>query len=288
MSGAMNKKEILEDYRCEDILHKKQFEMQFIIRFDLVIDYNFYSPFHWHNHIELIYVIDGSMDLFVEGMETVLSAGQLAIVNSEEIHSTRLRGKVKYLLLQVPLSAFNGIDSSMASYIFGTIFEGKAAEAVGKRLLAMKKILDEDSPGCRIKFVSLLYELFYFMISKYRLHDEKLKSVDFSHGGIRRISPVISFLEKNYRRRIQLEEIASSINVSEEHLCRIFRQYTGMTVNSYLMSLRIASVYSELRNTDKKIAVILEENGVRDYKGFMRDFRKTFNCTPQDIRKNSL
>ncbi len=283
----MTQKEILEDYRCEDILHKKQFEMQFIIRFDLVIDYNFYSPFHWHNHVELIYVIDGSMDLFVEGRETVLSTGQLAVVNSEEIHSTRLRGKVSYLLLQVPLSAFNGIDSSMASYIFDTVFDGKAAETVGKRLLAMKKILDEESPGCRIKFVALLYDLFYLLISRYRVHDQKLKAIGFSHGGIKRISPVISFLEKNYRKRLSLSEIASSINVSEEHLCRLFRQYTGMTVNSYLMSLRIASVYSELRNTDRKIAVILEENGIRDYKGFMRDFRKTFNCTPQDIRRIS-
>ena len=56
--------------------------------------------------------------------------------------------------------------------------------------------------------------------------------------------------------------------------------------NISLHYLRIASVYGELRNTDKKISVILEENGVRDYKGFMRDFKKTFNQTPQQIRQS--
>lgn len=76
-AGALGNKK-MEEYKCEDILHKKQFEMQFIIRFDLVIDCNFYSPFHWHNHIELIYVIEGEMDLFVEGFQTVLSAKKCA------------------------------------------------------------------------------------------------------------------------------------------------------------------------------------------------------------------
>lgn len=274
----------MKEYKCEDILHKKQFEMHFIIRFDLVIDYNFHSPFHWHNHIELIYVIEGEMDLFVEGRQTVLSAGQLAIINSEEIHSTKLRGTTKYLLLQVPLSAFTGIDSSMPDYFFDTIFEGKPAKTVGDHLLKMKKVLDKNESGCRIKFVSLMYGLFHLLISKYRIKERHILNIDYSRSGIKRISPVISYLEKNYRKNLQLAEIASIINVSEEHLCRIFKQYTDTTINKYLMSLRIASVYGELRNTDNKISVILEENGVRDYKGFMREFKKTFNCTPQQIR----
>lgn len=276
----------MKEYKCEDILHKKQFEMQFIIRFDFIEDFNFYSPFHWHNHIELIYVIDGKMDLFVEGKSYILSGGQLAIINSEEIHSTRLQGNVKYLLLQVPLSAFTGIDSSMPNYLFNTIFKDKEAEAVGKELLKMKKVLGKEEPGCRIKFISLMYNLFYMLISKYRIENKVSVNFDYNKNGIKRISPVISYLEKNYRRNIQLAEVASGINVCEEHLCRIFKQYTNMTINKYLMSLRIASVYGELRNTDKKISVILEENGVRDYKGFMRDFKKTFNQTPQQIRQS--
>ncbi len=276
----------MEEYKCEDILHKKQFEMQFIIRFDLVVDYNFYSPFHWHNHIELIYIIEGKMDLFVEGRQMVLSAGQLAIINSEEIHSTRLQGTVKYLLLQVPLSAFTGIDASMPSYFFDTFFEGEQAKKAGDELLKMKEILDRDEAGCRIKFVSLMYDLFYMLIKDYRIQEKSMANLNCSRSGIKRISPVIAYLEKNFRKNLLLAEIASTINVSEEHLCRIFKQYTGTTINKYLMSLRIASIYGDLRNTDRKISVILEENGVRDYKGFIRDFKKTFNRTPQQIRKN--
>ena len=29
----------MKEYKCEDILHKKQFEMQFIIRFDFIEDF---------------------------------------------------------------------------------------------------------------------------------------------------------------------------------------------------------------------------------------------------------
>ena len=99
----------MKEFKHENILHKRHFDLQFSIRFEVVDDVNFYSPFHWHNHIEILYVLEGKIDFKIEQRKYVLGDGDMIIINSEVIHSSKLCGHARYILLQVPLSAFEGV-----------------------------------------------------------------------------------------------------------------------------------------------------------------------------------
>lgn len=43
-------------------------------------------------------------------------------------------------------------------------------------------------------------------------------------------------------------------------------------------------LYEDLKNTDDSITVLMEKNGIRNYKVFMRTFKKLYGDTPQKIR----
>lgn len=275
----------MQTYAYENIIHKRQFDLQFTLRFDLIDDVNFFSPFHWHNHIELICILEGEMEVKIEDKQYILGKNSIGIINSEKIHSTKLKGHTRYILLQVPLSAFNQIDNDSIFYNYVESIPKEQTESMRMLLLKMLQIADNKAPGIKLKFVSLLYELLFTMIQNFRTNSNYRTSNNFSKSGINRISPVIAYLEKNFKKDISLTEVASIISVTPEHLCRLLKQYTGQTFTEYILSLRIASFYQSLQNSQIKISALLEENGIKNYKVFIREFKKTFNKTPAQIRK---
>lgn len=277
----------MEPYKHEIITRNRQhFDLDFTIRFDLIEHTNFFSPFHWHNHIEILYVLSGRLELNIENSTYVLQKGCLAIVNSDMLHSTKLKGNVKHILFQIPASSLNEIEPDAESYIYTQFLSKDESGELGSILLKMLEAKTSSREGSKIKFVSLMYELLYKMVSSYRIKSNFNEIPKYSKTAVNRLSPVISFVEKNYKKEISLSHAASIISVTPEHLCRLFKQYTNQTFTEYVLSLRIASFYRDLRNTDDKLNVLLENNGIKNYKVFLREFKKIFGVTPGKVRKS--
>lgn len=272
----------MNEFKHENILHKRHFDLQFSIRFEVVEDVNFYSPFHWHNHIEILYVLEGKIDFKVEQRKYLLTEGDMIIINSEIIHSSKLCGHARYILLQVPLSAFEGVYDEIENVVLKEKPTNEESEKLFSYLSLMLKSVDDQRQENKIKFISLLYDFFYLLLTSYKV--EQKKSGMSSYYGINRISPIMAYVEKEFRNKITLSEVAEILNVTPEHMCRLFKKYTDMTFNEYLMSLRISAFYQMLQNTNQKISVILEECGITNYKVFIREFKKTFGKTPEMIR----
>lgn len=272
----------MNEYKHENILHKRHFDLKFSIRFEVVDDVNFYSPFHWHNHIEVLYLLEGKIDFKIEERKYSLSDGDMIIVNSEKIHSSKLCGHAIYILLQVPLSTFENVYEDIQSVIFKEKPDEAEAEELYTYLSSMLKAVDDKGPESKVKFISLLYDFFYQLLTSLKIEQKGLPSP--SYYGINRISPVMAYVEKEFRSKITLNDAAKILNVSPEHMCRLFKKYTDMTFNEYLMSLRISAFYQQLQNTNQKISVILEECGITNYKVFIREFKKTFGKTPEMLR----
>lgn len=272
----------MNEYKHENILHKRHFDLQFSMRFEIVDDVNFYSPFHWHNHIEILYVLDGQIDFKIEQRKFLLSPDDMIIVNSEVIHSSKLCGHARYILFQLPLSAFEGIYENIEYVVFKEKPSAKEIRVLYEYLKNMLSFVDDKLPENRVKFVSLLYDFLYVLLTSFQTEKKKIDSSQYH--GINRISSVMSYVEKEFRKKITLNDAAEIINVTPEHLCRLFKKYTDMTFNNYLMAQRISAFYQMLINTDQKISVLLEECGITNYKVFIREFKKTFGKTPEALR----
>lgn len=69
----------------------------------------------------------------------------------------------------------------------------------------------------------------------------------------------ISYIRKNIYRKIKLSDISYELNITREHLCRIFKEQTGMTVIDYINMLRVNRIKHILENTDKPLYLVFEE-----------------------------
>lgn len=88
----------MENYSHEQI----QYQPETGMLFEIYDTDGFFNSKHWHNGLEIIYLIAGGMTLNICESNYMLKPGGFIVVNSKTIHSVICREKGRHLLLQIP------------------------------------------------------------------------------------------------------------------------------------------------------------------------------------------
>ena len=73
--------------------------------------------------------------------------------------------------------------------------------------------------------------------------------------------------------------LGRTLKLSESHMCRVFKQQTGLTISSYTNKLRFDKAVSLLKK-GYDVSQVSEMVGFRDYNYFSRAFKKCMNHPP--------
>ena len=99
------------------------------------------------------------------------------------------------------------------------------------------------------------------------------------------VDEVIKYIEENYAdEELSLNQLASHVNVSPNHLSTIFSSQTGQTFIKYLTEYRMNKAKELLKCTSKRSSEISEEVGYKDPHYFSYMFKKTVGMTPTNYR----
>lgn len=98
------------------------------------------------------------------------------------------------------------------------------------------------------------------------------------------IDQSIQYLKANYAVSTKLSELASQTFLSPTYFCKIFKDYTKMTISEYVQKLRIEEACNLLKHTDNKVIFIASSVGYKDIKHFNEVFKKYTGMTPSMYR----
>lgn len=101
------------------------------------------------------------------------------------------------------------------------------------------------------------------------------------------ILTAIHYIEHQYAQNISVTQIADELNVSINHLISAFKKETGQTPGSYIQQIRLKQAARLLSNTDLTIQNISTMVGIADTNYFIKIFRREYNSTPNQYRKNN-
>lgn len=112
-------------------------------------------------------------------------------------------------------------------------------------------------------------------------------------GGTVESAPVYSqlvedgraYLYENYDRNISLEEICSTLGVSKNYFCYLFKKETGQNLWGVLTDIRIAKAKDLLRTTKDKTYAIAYQIGYDNPSYFSKLFKKHTGVTPNEYRR---
>lgn len=95
---------------------------------------------------------------------------------------------------------------------------------------------------------------------------------------------VIQYICEHYAEKIFLEDIAGISHFNYSYLNRVFRQYTGETIHSFLIRYRIGAAMEILRTKNTPISEIAELTGFSDPAHFSKAFRSHCGKSPTEYR----
>jgi two-component system response regulator YesN len=91
----------------------------------------------------------------------------------------------------------------------------------------------------------------------------------------------ISYIKKNYRFDLSLDNVANSVFVSSYYLSHLFRDEINMTFSDYANKVRMDEAIKLMKETHMAIQDIAIKCGFSDASYFTRTFKKYHGITPK-------
>lgn len=94
-----------------------------------------------------------------------------------------------------------------------------------------------------------------------------------------------ALLEQRFRETLRLDDVARALHVSTYHLCRIFKEETGVPIHQYLNRLRLREALESLAAGAADLTDLALSLGFASHSHFSNAFRKEFGISPRDVRQ---
>ncbi len=93
------------------------------------------------------------------------------------------------------------------------------------------------------------------------------------------------YIEKHFRRKLEVSEIAPAIGISRTYLSRLFRETEGITIQQHIQKIRCRHAAQMLRYSTHSISEIAQYNGFSSQSYFGSCFLAWYGMSPLAYRK---
>ncbi len=249
--------------------------------------------------LKVLYVLDGSCRVVVDGLLTeVLEPGDIFInphIGNQRYESLTSRSHERIYTYGIYIepaalqrkrlaSHESSLRSVLETIMMQPLVLKRAIDLETRQLLTeVRSELELLYPGRDAQLyagnVSLLVRLVR------QMHPETVPEPQVRRPADIIISGVKEFINKSQRTKVSLGDIAWHVNLSPEHLSRVFRRELGMSVMTYVRYCRVEDAKTQLLGHSEKISVLARKLGFGNVHNFIRNFKEQVGCTPTEYRQ---
>ena len=257
-------------------------------------------PWHWHEDIEVLYVLQGSMEIKTPNNAYIISEGDSVFINTNVMHFQRPLGNTKVITLNQifhPSIIYGSIDSifyikyvlpvlsckELDIMIFGQ--EQVIDRKVTQLIRLSQDISDEKKTGYELEVRNALSSMFLLVFEK-ASEIIAAKRITASQGEDR-LKIMMEYIHANFMNKVSLKDIAYSANISEREAIRTFNNILNIPPFTYLTQYRIRMATSLLSDPEYSITQASYDCGFCSASYFGKEFKKIVGMTPAEYRKQN-
>ena len=276
-----------------EIIEYQHNEPFFVARADRAnADRQYVQNSHWHEELELSYILRGHYRHFIDGEYVEAEPGRLIITNCESVHRIDLTGAFddpEEPAEAVVLIVHNRfIEENFPEYRDFQFTNEKRQARPEIREIMLKfseyRSREEHAPHEHLYMRGLLLQLLYYLYQEGNV-SRKQESGAERRAQVQTLKEILQYVENHYRESLSQASIAREFFFTPQYFAHYFKKCTGVTFTEHLTAYRLQQARLELLHTDKRIGDIARDNGFNDDRSFINAFKKRYQSTPLQYKK---
>lgn len=249
---------------------------------------NFATGFtsHWHEHIELHYIVEGESTFTLNQKKVYAVPGDLVVINSNELH-TGVCTKEPYLA-RVLIFDLADLSPELAecNYLFHSQIPGD--QRVDFLTGQIFQEMEDKAPAYKQSCKAMVMELVVHMCRNYVEKSLDPCSSAKRKRDLERLNVVLSYIQEHYTESVTNAQLAQMVCLSEDRFGHLFREGVGKPPLQYINDMRLKSALNLLKTSQHTVTEVAEAVGFRDYNHFGRLFRKRYGYTPYEAKTGRI
>lgn len=252
--------------------------------------YQYVMPLHWHKEFEIIRVISGSFDLFVNSVEYRLGAGDIAFINCGHLHRGYPQNAVYECLVFDLNMMLRRTDDILSQSIIPIISGEKCVVSVhsdrGLSVFCEVLSLFDEARERKDHFELAVYSHLFKIFSELYRSDMIRSSFSNKRSQHRAdvVAKLLKYIETNFTEQITLEDLSRISGWNKKYICRLLCEYTNKTPIDYINTLRVENACREMTIDNKTVTEAAFDSGFNDLSYFSRTFKKYKGMTAKSYK----
>ena len=271
----------------------KEKKLPFIFHFDTIsqgyssgetngeipeLNYRQHCMQNWHENAEFLYITEGTGYVCCNSERFLLNPGDIAVINSFDLHFTETNVELKYYCL-IPDRAYlqqNGLNTSVIN--FKKLIKDDTAKSLFENIISEFQN-DDEYKEAGIK--NAVTDFILYLARNYtesRLENRESKTLHY-------MKMAIGYISSRLSERITAEEVAKEIGLSKYYFLREFKKITNMTLVDYINGLRCEKARTLLREENIPIGEVSVLCGFENGSYFNKIFKEETGISMSEYRK---
>ena len=235
---------------------------------------------NWHENVEIIRFLAGEGIMIYDALRLPVKAGEIAVINSNHLHSFESGEGLRYHCLIVDRSfcMSNYIDTSTIQ--FEKLF---CDEEIKERIDHLAE--EYDALGEPYRVPSIRASALNIMTLLCKRHSLPLDEREEDGHTMACVRKAIGYIRAGYQRDLPLDEVADFVGLSKFYFAREFRRVTGYTFVTYVNLTRCEAAKGLLQEGQMSIGKIANVCGFSGLSYFTRTFLRYVGMLPSEYRE---
>lgn len=236
---------------------------------------------HIHHFLEVICVLDGEIEITVDGITEVAKKGDIAVIPSFCPHSQHTEN---YCNIWIGLVS----PVWVAELFFGKTFYKPEKIVFTPSATAFAYITEKMPPEKWVRRGRAMTEDFFRKIKTlyYAIFEEYFTKVEITPFELNdnALAATYVYISEHFKEDLTLKKVAAAIGYSPKHISHCLSEIPGSSFCNILNSARINYASKLLRTTDMTVVDIALKSGFASETVFYGVFKKIKGMTPNQYR----
>ncbi|MBU5449819.1 AraC family transcriptional regulator [Acetivibrio sp. MSJd-27] len=262
-------------------------------------DYRFHSEPHWHEYMEMIYVVKGRAQAAIGGERFELSQNDIIFVRSKAIHYTDdlMPGETLCFVVcfypeMIKSTYCSSMEVQYVNQFLGCFNNGReyrisrgtgAENELETILKRMYEVYKAGLIGYELDVKGYFYQMVSAMLRNgYISVNQNPAEKDYSKP----FNKVLEYIDNHYMEDLDLTLLSNKMDFSYHYFSKLFKRIVGKSYKQYLDYVRVTAAERFILDEDMNISEAANSVGIKDITCFYRIYKRVRGYSPSDFKRS--